>query len=131
MSLVDQTYNATSSSGYFTATLSGIWATAQTVTASWTKIGRFVTLSIPSVNANANSAGFITISGMPGILLPANVSFAPLVSKDNGTYAIGACQVNPNGNFLISPTGSPPFSGSSSAGTSGILACQLNYTVAV
>lgn len=82
---------ADTASGTFTATLTGC-ATAPTGTATWTRVGKLVTIALPALTATSN-ANTMTYTGLPAALQPLTLThFAPVaIHADSGGNITGNC----------------------------------------
>jgi hypothetical protein len=131
---------ASSGSGTFTATLSGMTGTT-TGTVSYERAGKLVTLSIPVGNIEGTSnSGAMIMSGLPAIVTPATGSPICLCfAVNSGTTVLAYAQVVPAGTIgfvpLLTNTGSNPvlISGTgtfANTGTKGLVASwNITYSV--
>lgn len=71
----------------FTATGTGFTATI-TSTARFMLFGDLCVLNIPQLSGTSNTTAF-TITGLPSIIRPVNISYAYIRTTDNGTDARG------------------------------------------
>ncbi len=99
-------------------TYSGIWASSQTGTAKYTKVGSVVTINLDSFSATANTASLITSTAIPTQFRPVDTITNIVLTYNNGTSVISLATVGSNGvitlynstgNFTNSGTGGLQF----------------------
>jgi hypothetical protein len=68
--------------GTFVVTATGL-TTSPTLTVYYTRVGKLVSLTVPSIGGTSNSAGF-SIDGLPAALRPARQNLVSISVTDNG-----------------------------------------------
>jgi hypothetical protein len=119
--------------GSFTATLTGT-TVLTTGTAYYVRVGKQVTLVLPSLFGGSNSTA-CTITGLPAALIPARNQWFIATTQDNGSIV----SASPNGNGIIIQTSgviqlwfgaSTTFTSSGSKGlNSGAVHAPFTYTL--
>jgi hypothetical protein len=114
--------------GTFTATLTGC-TTSPTATATYTKVGKLVTISIPGVTATSNTTA-CTLTGMPAALYPAvaNISQAARVIDNGNNVTSGVAIIGATGQITFFTTlAGGAFTNS---GTKGVDTMSITYATA-
>jgi hypothetical protein len=115
--------------GSFTGQFTGIWASTQSVSVKYVRVGNAVTLQFDDVLATANTATFIQMSNLPTALKPttANGIQRIITIQDNAVGATGLMQISISGNIVVRATlAGANFSG---AGSSGFPATTFSYSI--
>jgi hypothetical protein len=108
-------------------TFSGIWASAQSFTIYFTRIGKMVNCTIGTVEATANTASFITLDTvLPTRFRPRTLLYQPVIVTDNGVAITGMMQIGTGGTVYIVTIPGANFTGS---GTSGLAGTSLSWQV--
>lgn len=113
------------------SSFSGIWAVAQNVTLTFTRVGRKVTMNIQTVLAASNTASFISLdNAFPSQFRPGTTFYQPVIILDDATQQLGLCLVGSTGilQIYVDPAQNN-FSGTSASGNSGIFECYISWSV--
>lgn len=112
--------------GTFTGTLTGVTGTV-TGTIRYEKVGKTVTLYIPSILGTSN-ATTCTVTGFPTLLTPTRDQFAQLFWRDNGADGSGQLSITTGGTLILYKVvgTSGGFTGS---GQKGLLGQTLVYSL--
>lgn len=113
-------------SGYFTATLTGVTASGSTSGSAWyTKRGKMVSIHLPNLAGASISSG-MTVTGLPTAIRPTtNIGGLAIPTvRDNGNYYSGVASIGETGiSFEFKPSATadfnPIFTGSGTKGISG------------
>lgn len=110
-------------SGSFTATASGL-TTSPTGTVYYHKIGKTVTLMIPTISGTSNATTF-NLNILPESIRPSNTQKALMTIINNGIYSVSYANIQANGYIVLWAA----FNASSfvSSGTKGVSECTLSY----
>lgn len=111
-------------------TFTGIWASNQTANVGLVRVGKVVTLVIPTVTATANTASFVTLTAgtrLPSRFWPALNRNQHIIVQDNGTYRSGIFAVVNNGSLDIYAT--TAFGNFAGGGSSGIAAGAISWNI--
>lgn len=110
-------------SGSFTATASGM-TTSPTGTVYYHKIGKTVTLTIPTISGTSNATTF-DLNILPAAIRPTNNQQTMIPVIDNGTYSVTRVIVQPNGYLVFYSSFSA--ANFTASGTKGVVACSISY----
>lgn len=111
----------------FTATLTGVNAVV-TGTASYTRIGNFVSVKYPTLTGTSNSTGK-TITGAPADIQPATASYQlGLTQNNSGADVAAAVLVNTTGVLTLYPDAA--LSAFTASGTAAIRQSAISYNLA-
>jgi hypothetical protein len=111
-------------------TFTGIWASGQTASAKFTRIGRTVILHVPSVIASSNTASSITNSAaISSRFRPATSFYGVIMATDNGSDTAGTISIIDDGSIYIGK-GTSGLSGNyGGSGNAGFLGFTIAYSV--
>lgn len=105
--------------GTFTATGTGFSGTAPTGTATYVRVGKQVTIVLPTLYGTSNATTF-TLTGVPSeIVPPSNVNSFPIRINDNGSALTWGCAF-PKSDGIFDIRKDPNGSAFTASGTKGI-----------
>lgn len=114
--------------GSFSGTATG-FSSVNTPIITYRRLGRMVSLFIPSISGTSNATGF-TITGLPAQLIPQaqqGHEFARIL--DNTVAAIGAVSVLATGIIQVYPTTSNLSTTWTASGTKTLIRKNLSYNI--
>ncbi len=126
------TISSVTNSAYYEGTFSltftgGVVSTAKTL--SYVRVGKAVTITMPSITATGASAASITSgANMPSALHAATTTYGAFSGNDNGTSFVGVFRVTTGGSLDMfrNPNESTNWSGTGTASTGAI---SFTYTL--
>jgi hypothetical protein len=113
------------SQGSFTMTATDM-TTSVTGTAVYTKVGRVVTLAIPSLTGTSNGTTF-ALSGLPADITPSQTSFFRVPAQDNTVWLETAWLETDEGSTTLNLYTNVLASGWTASGTKSLWFCQITY----
>ncbi len=84
-----------------TLTYSGIWASSQTGTAKYVRVGGLVVLNLDDFSSTANTAATITSTAIPSQFRPTDTVSGIVLAYDNGSAVISTMTIGTNGVITI------------------------------
>lgn len=114
--------------GSFTGTTTG-HATPATGTIYFVRVGKLVTLNVPTLTGTSNAATF-TVTGLPASITPARNQGRVLASiEDNTTVAEGYIAVTSSGTIAIAKSLTASGSDWTTSGSKTLSSLSLSYTL--
>lgn len=123
-----------------TNTWQGIWSASQSGNINYYIDGNLITLDLPPVLSNANTASTITnVTALPSAIRPVATKYIPIWCQDDGIVREGTASIATSGTITISLTtvgltrvsNGGSFLGTAATSTSGFFGSLLQYSIDV